>query len=287
MKQPLSATEILEKIEIAFWTISIRFMGNRKVFKLVVGAIIILVLFFLIGMVLRTKLPVFNNQASLIISTNQETVDLPLISTPTVIPGQSNLIIILVDDLASKQPKLLGLWLAGSVASAPQIIFLPIFPSLNNEDSDTIARSFSVEADGSPDIKFLEFLQQKEIWWDHYLVADKNALADLVSLMGGFEWAGSDFTGPEFTDILLANQNKSQVALLMQAEIVNELCRTAPNWAEEADPDILWGLFKNRFRSDLLLGAVQQAQERISEPDGMPVCEFPTLKGISQSWSLD
>lgn len=287
MKQPLSATEIFEKIEIAFWTISIRLMGNRKVFKLVVGAIIILVLFFLFGAVLQPKLPVFNNQASLIISTNQETVDSPLISTPTVIPGQSNLIIILVDDLASKQPKLLGLWLAGSVASAPQIIFLPIFPSLNSEETDTIARSFSIEGDGSPNIKFLEFLQKKEIWWDHYLVADQNSLADLVSLMGGFEWEGRDFTGPEFTDILLANQNKSQVALLMQAEIINELCRTAPNWAEEADPDILWGLFKNRFRSDLLLGAVQQAQERIAEPDGMPVCEFPTLKGISQSWSLD
>ena len=217
----------------------------------------------------------------------KRTLNSPVISTPTVIPGQSNLIIILVDDLASKKPKLLGLWLAGSVASAPQIIFLPIFPSLNSEDTDTIARSFSVEADGSPDIKFLEFLQQKEIWWDHYLVADQNALADLVSLMDGFDWDGRLFTGPEFTAMLFAAQDQPQVALSMQAEIVNELCRTAPIWAEEADPDILWGLFENRFRSDLELVAVQQAQERIAEPDGMPGCEFPTLKGISQSWTLD
>ncbi len=288
MMELISSNKILERIEIAFWTISVRVMGNRKIFWCVVVLLLFLIisiltiLFFKPGHVLK------NSATDEEIKGAVQTINIesPPVQ-PTVITGQSNLLVILVDNLNSDQPHLLGLWLAGRVASAPQIIFLPIFPSSESADSDPIIGVFNLESDGRPGEKFLGLLRQKEIWWDHYLVADNTSLADLISLMDGVEWSEQVMTGPEMTALLSAANGQTQVALSMQAQIFSEFCSFAPDWAKKADTELFWSMFSDRFRSDFQLDTIRQAQQKIVEPEGMPVCEFPTLKGISQSWSPD
>jgi hypothetical protein len=286
MKTLMSSSDILQRMEIAFWTISIRIMGNRKVFRLVVAAILLFVFLF-IGVLVQSSVSFAKDKSGLINETEGENVLPSQIKAPTVIPGQSNLLIVLVDDFASKQPKLIGLWLAGRASSAPQIIFLPILPTVSSSDANAVAGAFDLDTDGGLAGKFLDFLRQKEIWWDHFLMADQNSLADLLILMDGLEWSGKDFTGPEMAALLIQAADQPQVALEMQAQIFSEICQAVPNWAEKADPEIVGKMFTTRFSSDLPLDSILSAREGILGPDGMPVCVFPTLASFSKSLSLD
>lgn len=287
MKMLKSSKEILERIEIAFWTVSIRIMGNRKLILALICSACALVLFMLIGAIYKSKPSSFQEGQNPIQDFEYASISSQPGHTPTVIPNQSNLLIVLVDDLSSSQPELIGLWLAGRVSSAPQIIFLPIFPSQSSSKSENAIHSSFLDTSGNLDENFVNTLHTREIWWDHYLAADMNSLIDLVSLMNGISWNGENYTGPEIVTLISEILDQPRVALELQAQIAGELCNNLPDWAVKADSEILEGLFESRFRSDMEFGLIQSARQKISGPEGIPVCAFPTINGLSQTWSMD
>jgi hypothetical protein len=281
-------SKIIRKLEIFFWTASIRLMENRKAVRIVLTALVLLSL----GGVLAIMVEVFHPGQTALQTPQHKgfTVGSSLPAddeTATPVKGQSNLLVILVDDLSIDKPELIGTWLVGHAGSIPQVIFLPIFPSSRQSDSVQFTSLFGLEPNGKPVEVFLDFLRAKDIWWNHYLVADNTSIAELAALTDGIRWDGKRLKGSVLNEALPTAQDTPQAAITAQARIASELCQSASDLIQEADPEVLWGLLTHRIRSDLRIEAIRSAQVQIGKPDGKPVCEFPTLREAVYEVSSD
>ena len=280
----MSSYEYAQKFEIVFWTACIRFMENRRIARFVLGGLLLIGLFVGLSLLLRLLRPVH----ATLTTPKQANVDqpagalIPVEDTAfSVSTRQRNLLFVLVDDLAANQPELMGVWLAGQAESVPQVIFIPIFPSTQSEESSGLMELFDLDAAGKPADAFLGSLRERELWWDHYLVADISSLAEMAALASGIDGSGLNLNVTELAASLHSSIERPQEALDLQARIADALCRSAPGIIQKADPEILWGLMTQRVRSDFQLEMIQSAQEKMAIPDEIPVCVFPTLSETS------
>ena len=273
--------DLINKVEILFWTASVSVMRNQRIARLAIIGVLLLFFGLIMALVwLRgqnahpvTALPDPTFPAALPPVDGQLVQNQPLVGL-----NQSNLLVILVDSFDAPEPELIGLWLVGRAYDSPQVVFLPMVPTSRPGEMELYQKIFKLDAYGSPASGFLDYLRTKKVWWDHYLVADKSSLADLVALVGGLDWDGRISTGVEVADSLPDYYLAPEAMLRAQARIASVLCQNSPVLIRNADPEIIWGLLTHRMRSDLDLEAVQDAQAQISKPGGSPVCEFPTLR---------
>ena len=270
----------LQNAEILFWKISVGLMKNRRVFVISLFASLLFVLLLTlltVNAVMSANQPEgseidhsFENQPGMGGSASSG-----LISNQGL--EQQNLLIILVDSLAAEKPEVRGVWLAGRIVAIPQIVFLPLYPSLSQTEQEAYTAAFSLNEDGQLSDQFQIFLRSKEIWWDHFILMDEPALADLVALTDGVLWNGVQVSGSGAVAEILAAGASPESVLKAQALIANEICHSAQRLVVNADPMILWGLLTHRMRSDFQLETVKAAQIEFSQPGGKPLCEFPTI----------
>ncbi len=274
----------LQNAEIFFWKISIGLMKNRRVFTISLFASLLFVLLLTlltVNAVLSANQPEGSEIDNLF--ENQPATEGTTFSGSISRHGleQQNLLIILVDSLAEENPELHGVWLAGRIVTIPQIVFLPLYPSPSQTEQGAYAAEFSLSENGQPSDQFQTFLRSKEIWWDHFILMDEPALADLVALTDGVLWNGVQVSGSGAVVEILAAGTSPESKLEAQALIANEICHSAQGLVLNADPMILWGLLTHRMRSDFQLETVKAAQIEFSQPGGRPLCEFPTITEIT------
>lgn len=272
------------KAEIFFWKVSVELMKNRRIFavSLTVSLLMMLILTLItVRAVMSANHPEsIDMESSFELSTGDNAI-LNLSSEVSNDFEQHNLLLILVDSLIANKPDLRGVWLAGQVYPIPQIVFLPLYPTVSEIEQSDFNSSFSLDENGHPSEEFQKFLRSKEVWWNHYVVLDETSLADLVALTDGIYWNGKQVNGSGAVEEILINSSPPEIELNAQASIVNELCRSAQELLSSSDPMILWGLLTHRMRSDLQLEMVQAAQNEYAQPGGEPVCEFPTMSEVA------
>lgn len=272
--------DFINKVEILFWTVSVSAMCNQRFARIAFVGVLLLFFGLILALVLLqsqsthvvTSLPETTYSAALT-SVEEQIVQ----NQPAAGLNQSNLLVVLVDSFDAPEPELIGLWLVGRAQDTPQVVFLPMVPTNRLDEMELYQKIFKLDSYGSPASGFLDYLRTKKVWWDHYLVADKSSLADLVALVGGLDWDGRISAGVEVADSLPDHYVSPEAMLRAQARIASGLCQNSPELIRNADPEIIWGLLTHRMRSDLDLEAIQDAQVQISKPGGSPVCEFPTL----------
>ncbi len=72
---------------------------------------------------------------------------------------QNNYLLIHVDDLTQKSPRLISVWAAFIIQSnPPQITFLPLFPSLDQNLKIKTENTFKLNQDGSINSRFVTFI---------------------------------------------------------------------------------------------------------------------------------
>ena len=215
-------------------------------------------------------------------------------STPLPVPsletGQRNLLVIGVDNLDESSlaalqaaPRLESVWLVLYSIDRPQVILLPIYPSpaqgsSSSDDKErvnlpSLSAAFSLSADRTPSPSFLQSLESKDIWWNHYVLLDRLTLSRLAEFTGASETLGGQSTLVKPAQA----SEEPKGGLEGQARFARDLCRRSASLASTFDLAPLLSLFPNHLITDLDLNqAVQLAHSLLSGAGGFS-CEFPTL----------
>jgi len=278
---------LITQSEIFFWKLLVKFMKNHKLFHkpfkmrnlLLVSGILVVAGLFVSSIHVLTVSNIAKKSDSPISGLNAESIHEDMTNDS----GQTNYLIILVDSLVKDKPKLEGVWLAGHVASLPEVVFLPLYPSNNMAETCYMEGIFELSDHQTPEKNFLEFLRSKEINWEHFVLLDKTSIAELASIV---TWSLPErhlFFSQQDIKEMLEDAGGPDVQIKTQARLASSFCQIAPDLARSADPGIIWNLLNNRMHSDITLQAVETAHQLLSRPGEKPICEFPTLRELTFS----
>lgn len=92
--------------------------------------------------------------------------------------GQTNLVLLRVDDLSSSQPQLISIWIAFlGPADYPGLTVMMLYPNPDAPDQvQSLADAFSLGEDKLPVQGFWQELAAYKFSWDGYLLADSQAI---------------------------------------------------------------------------------------------------------------
>jgi hypothetical protein len=215
---------------------------------------------------------------------------------PALANGQRSILLITVDKLEARKPRLTGVWAILYVPTNPRVTLLPIYPALNQKETgEELANSFRIQQSaGSPslDPAFISLIQEQIPWWSGYILVDQTALAEVVDL-----WvyppglgrnispsnAGSrsaDHSGSQLVSDIPKVWEDPYSALFSQASLYQELCWGVA-WAgagldASQTQEALAGIRKH-FSTDLDPEIFVKEIQNLREQGGSLVCEFPTL----------
>jgi hypothetical protein len=211
-------------------------------------------------------------------------------SVPALANGQRSILLVTVDKLEARKPRLTGVWAVLYVPGNPHLTLLPIYPVLTGQDSgDELANRFGIQQDGSTlrlDQTFTKQIQEYIPWWSGYLLLDQEAVSGIVDY-----WVNSPGTNRTSIDTMKQSGNKAFSdlpyawedpfsALYSQASLYQELC-WGMAWSEtgfevsQAREHI--SLIKNHFSTDLDPLLILNEIKNLRGLSGSLVCEFPTL----------
>jgi hypothetical protein len=213
-----------------------------------------------------------------------------------VAASQRNILVIGVDDLNARQPRLESIWLVIYLIDHPQAIFLPIypppteggrtgeadplFPSLDPPDQARLAGElFKAAPDGSPDLDSLEAHQAKNLWWSGYILVDEMGMAEVVEAARKLSADDLESTSgiravaeipPAWTD--------PQGSLAGQVVLARTICRYLKGAPSDLDISPLLDIIPRHARTDLnLTRTISELKNMLSSPGGLS-CEFPTVR---------
>ncbi len=103
--------------------------------------------------------------------------------------SQQNYLIFHVDDLQAEKPALISIWAAFIYPSTPpQIMFLPLFPSMNGEIHEKLAVRFALTRDGDVTRLYKTLVNRiYDLKTDGYILADQSAVGQSMLWMIGQE----------------------------------------------------------------------------------------------------
>lgn len=221
-------------------------------------------------------------------------LDLDLVRRPT--PEQRNILLVGVDHLGSPSPTLESIWLILYIQDMPQITWMPVYPEIAASPGGVQIRTDpSLEGNlqlhsGSllPEV-FLQALREKSIHWDNYLILDQAALAGVIDALGGLERLSRQpqaedekLDGLQAIAALIPVKENSQAAMLSQAFLIQQLCRTSPQ--SHFNLNRLQSLFKlldSHLATDLEPGQIMADMNSMLLYGGGFKCEFPSLMLLS------
>ncbi len=114
----------------------------------------------------------------------------PSVQTQTIqddlVGKQKNLLILHVDDLGSKNAKLVSTWGAFVFySSPPQLMLVPLYPANTQEISDTLLSNFHMSSVGVIDEKTISaFREQYDLNIDGYILVDNSAVTTFQGWSG-------------------------------------------------------------------------------------------------------
>ncbi len=224
---------------------------------------------------------------------NFQDMDLSVVRRPE--PEQRNILLIGVDHLGSPSPTLESIWLVLYIQDMPQITWMPIYPEITTRgrsvqiQTDTsLKENFQIIPDSLLPQGFHQALRAKHIRWDNMIILDQSAVAGVIDTLGGLERLtslpaeGDVVDGLHSIAILQPADEDSQAALLSQANLIQQLCRTSPQ--SHINLTRLHALLKtmsNHLITDLDPEQVIADMNSMLLYGGGFTCEFPSLALLS------
>jgi hypothetical protein len=185
-----------------------------------------------------------------------EPLAFPGIPTP---PGlatrQRNLLLIGVDRLHARHPRLESLWLAMVVPNSPGVTLMPLYPRMVDgvpQPDETLEVAFRLDDRLAPYTGFANVLRARELWWNHFVVLDEmRAIAELPKA-----------------------QEDAHGALLSQTALLNGLCLSQSQLSNSEKPGELPERLSSHMISDLSPAQMSRDWQRIRAAGGR-LCKFP------------
>ncbi len=187
-------------------------------------------------------------------------------SAAAVLPnGQHSILLIGVDDLKSRTPRLESIWIMSYVANSTRLTFLPVYPGLSEPSRLPGLFRFTTSAGRTQlDPAFRDSLREQVPWWGSFLLLDRVSLSEWLNDVPGRKELPHAWEDP-------------RAALLGQADLYQEMCWNPSR--SEYGPDL--GEVAQRLPGHVLsnLDRSQLSGEinAVSEQMGRFSCEFPTL----------
>jgi hypothetical protein len=306
----MKLNKLAQHLEIAFWTIIIGLIDNRRQLRLI-PILVVPGMCLSVGMVACAcsgllKASIASDEISSEIATPQiaySQLETPQIVTsrietsqletplPTRVPkyaanGQRNILVVLVDRMTSDSPHLEGVWLIACLPPTSHATLLPLYPASVGDtpaEDGILSKLFALNENGSPTLDFLNALSDRNIWWDHYLVLDDLALAGVVELIGGVDLGGGEMSGTQVMRFLSQPRSEFQGQLMDQAMLARELCRRIPASLASSDWEIQFELLSGHIYSNMDLSGSKIDWARLRAFATGLSCEFPTLPEIALS----
>jgi hypothetical protein len=204
----------------------------------------------------------------------------------TAIPArQRNLLIIGVDDLRAKSPRLISVWMIFYLLDTPHFMLVPIYPTTHSGGFDqpfldeSLSNTFQLDPEQAPGAEFLQSLHAKDLWWSGYIILDQTALDAIRKFVGG-KVAKSNLNHPLSSRNIPDPQQDTRAALIGQARFAQDLCGGAAGLFSIETSQILdlFTRLSSHVRTDLdLQQAIEEIQFSLRNGGGVS-CEFPSLE---------
>jgi hypothetical protein len=277
-------------LEISFWKISIALMKSEKAMRILfisIGVTIIIALISISLYALRFFGDV-ETEALAAAAPQFPEIEFPLIQTPTnqtTQPVQKNILIVFAEGLDQDQPSLKGVWLGIFQASKPQVIFLPVFPTPNptNEYEDkSLVALFNIQPNGEPVPEFYNYVQHKDIRWDHVVLLDNHALALIMEETNGLDLGEGKLSGASSVTEFSLGQENAQAAQIAQGMLLRGLCQETDHLIQSVFPSEEFVSISTHWYSDLDLPNIL-SEPTLTDPIAGLSCEVPVLKEVSMN----
>jgi hypothetical protein len=204
-------------------------------------------------------------------------------TSPTEVPHQENILLIGVDDVQAKAPRLEGVWLVLYLSGTPHFTLMPIYPGVPAADGKVtsqdgaLVKKFRSDPPGLPGPNFTAELKKRHLWWSGTILFDRQALTQIIDGVSTVEGVTED------EGLLVSNVPNAwkspQPAKREQGRLAQALCQVAAGLTVDDinQLDQLFLLFSQHILSDI--PREQAAAEMVgllAQGEGI-TCEFPTM----------
>lgn len=204
------------------------------------------------------------------------------------LPRQNNILLIGVNNLDVAYPRLESTWLILYMTQTPHLTLMPIYPENPSQDENAeppgtdLAKLFQSDPDGLPGPDFFTELKTRGLWWSGYIIVDRQALNEVIDLVGRLaEQSGEGELSPEMgiLESVPSAWNNPQRAYEGQIHVAQRLCSAAAHITVDHinEIDDIFLLFTDDILSDINReGAAAELVGMLVQGSGI-TCEFPTL----------
>jgi hypothetical protein len=201
------------------------------------------------------------------------------LSTPS--NGQTNLLVIGVDRLRSRQPRLESIWLVGYFPDSPHLTLIPVFPPPPNGDPaylQSLGESFRVSENGVPGQETLRTLQEDHIWWNSYVIIDNIAMIEVIDFLGGIQVNDRRIKGALAISSFPLPEEDASASLDGQTDLLQRICRQTNLLPPSADLRKILSLIPDHIQTDADIFQAMREWRTLNNGRGNLVCEFPLQK---------
>ncbi|NMC13254.1 MAG: hypothetical protein GYA34_10275 [Chloroflexi bacterium] len=193
---------------------------------------------------------------------------------------QQNMLLVEVNKLEAEKPQLESIWLILYIKDVPKITWMPLYIASSSgntgfPDGNIVSgKKFKLGKNKTLAPEFETALRKNDIWWNGYIVTDKQSVSKLIEFLG---------SAPKSAMIDSENSNENLIAASLLASPVKEkvaqiqsICRLASSlenplmiktWIEDSV-----NLVSDLPRDELLARWIAMAGKQTSLS-----CEFPSL----------
>ncbi len=190
--------------------------------------------------------------------------------------GQQNILVIAIDRVDLYQNEILGIWLVAYIPKQTPIYMIPIYPTFDDQINfeSVLANPFDLTLSGELPKNVIDYLRQKNIWWNGSIVIDRQGIAEVINMIGGIEVRGQWVKGEDFIS------NKQQVgeysykSLITQTYIFKGFCLQANKLIELFTSQKISTINRDHLKMKLN----DEFWSSLSDLNQNPVCEFPLFE---------
>lgn len=187
---------------------------------------------------------------------------------------QQNILIVQVNNLNASEPNLESVWLMLYIKNTPKITWMPLY--LSSAQNNSLANKFQLGKNNTLGVKFESALRKQDIWWNGYIITDKQGVRNLVELLQASPKNGTAITGSgnEINAVsLLSPSDMEKIA------VIQNICQMSSNLENPQVINSWLGNNKNLITDFPIEELIAQWSTLLAGSTPL-TCEFPSLLAI-------
>jgi hypothetical protein len=194
---------------------------------------------------------------------------------------QQNILLVQVDDLGTAKPNLESVWLMLYIKNTPKITWMPLYIANQSAEASVtakvIAGQFQLGKNKTLKGSFETALRKQDIWWNGYIITDKQGVGKLQKLFQ--ESPKNDEAITVDASGALNPTSLLDMAVMDKVAVIQGICQTASSLK---NPQVIkqWLEESNNVVTDLPIEEITAQWSALFNGQTGLSCEFPSLLAI-------